>query len=144
MIDDPASHLAETRSRLREEAELARGMDEATYEADLQERIKAQLSPEVADEMFQAVPTAYQWSGLDRYWRKKAERERLAQFYARCSRMRSTASSIRSSGVVREMRKKPSPLGPYIEPGETTTAASSRTVSAKEVEVWPLGTGAQT
>jgi hypothetical protein len=25
--------------------------------------------------MFQAVPTAYQWSGLDRYWRKKAERE---------------------------------------------------------------------
>ena len=57
----------------------------------------------------------------------------------RCLRIRSTASSIRSSGVVSEMRKKPSPLGPYIEPGETTTAASSRTVSAKEVEVWPLG-----
>ena len=27
---------------------------------------------------------------------------------------------MRSSGVVSEMRKKPSPLGPYIEPGETT------------------------
>ena len=39
------------------------------------ERIAAQLDPEIADEMFQAVPTAYQWSGLDRYWRKKAERE---------------------------------------------------------------------
>ena len=50
-------------------------MDEETYEADLQRRIAAQLDPETADEMFQAVPTAYQWSGLDRYWRKKAERE---------------------------------------------------------------------
>ncbi len=58
--------------------------------------------------------------------------------------MRSTASEMRSSGVVSEMRKKPSPLGPYIEPGETTTAASSRTSSANEVEVWPSGTGAQT
>ena len=63
---------------------------------------------------------------------------------ARCSRIRSTASSMRSSGVVSEMRKKPSPLGPYIEPGETTTAASSSTSSANEVEVWPSGTGAQT
>ena len=62
----------------------------------------------------------------------------------RCSRIRSTASSMRSSGVVREMRKKPSPLGPYIEPGETITAASSSTSSEKEVEVWPSGTGAQT
>ncbi len=42
------------------------------------------------------------------------------------------------------MRKKPSPLGPYIEPGEMTTAASSSTRSQKEVEVWPSGTGAQT
>jgi glyoxylase-like metal-dependent hydrolase (beta-lactamase superfamily II) len=74
-VDEPAAHLAEARSRLREEAELAKGMDEETYEADLQRRIAAQLEPEVAEEMFQAVPTAYQWSGLDRYWRKKAERE---------------------------------------------------------------------
>ena len=62
----------------------------------------------------------------------------------RCDRRRSTASVSSSSGVVSEMRKKPSPLGPYIEPGETTTAASSSTSSANEVEVWPSGTGAQT
>ena len=74
-VDDPAAHLAEARRRLREEAELARQMDEETYEADLQKRIAAQLDPQTAGEMFQAVPTAYQWSGLDRYWRKKAERE---------------------------------------------------------------------
>jgi glyoxylase-like metal-dependent hydrolase (beta-lactamase superfamily II) len=71
-VDDPAAHLAEARRRLREEAELARRMDEATYEADLQRRIAAQLDREATDEMFQAVPTAYQWSGLNRYWRKKA------------------------------------------------------------------------
>jgi glyoxylase-like metal-dependent hydrolase (beta-lactamase superfamily II) len=74
-VDEPAAHLAEVRRRIRAEAELARQMDEATYEADLQRRIAARLDPETADEMFQAVPTAYQWSGLDRYWRKKAERE---------------------------------------------------------------------
>ena len=74
-VDDPATHLAEARRRLREEAELAHQMDEATYEADLQERIAATLDDaEATEEMFQAVPTAYQWSGLDRYWRKKAER----------------------------------------------------------------------
>ena len=74
-IEDPAAHLAEARRRLREEAELARGADEATYEADLQHRIAEQLDPETRDEMLQAVPTAYQWAGLDRYWRKKAGRE---------------------------------------------------------------------
>jgi hypothetical protein len=51
---------------------------------------------------------------------------------------------IRSSGVVSEIRKKPSPLGPYMEPGEMTTAAFSSTSSQKEVDVWPSGTGAQT
>ncbi len=75
-VEDPATHLATAKTRLREEAELARGTDEATYEADLQKRIAAHLDdPEATEEMFQAVPTAYQWSGLERYWRKKAERE---------------------------------------------------------------------
>jgi glyoxylase-like metal-dependent hydrolase (beta-lactamase superfamily II) len=74
-VDDVAPHLAEAKRRLRHEAELVRQMDEPTYEADLRSRVKAELDPEIRDEMFQAVPTAYQWSGLDRYWRKKAERE---------------------------------------------------------------------
>jgi glyoxylase-like metal-dependent hydrolase (beta-lactamase superfamily II) len=74
-VEDPAAHLPAVRERLREEAELAREFDEETYERDLQRRIVGQLGDEVAAEMFQAVPTAYQWSGLERYWRKKAERE---------------------------------------------------------------------
>jgi glyoxylase-like metal-dependent hydrolase (beta-lactamase superfamily II) len=74
-VDNPPEHLASVRHRLREEAELARKLDEETYERDLQRRIADQLGPAVSAEMFQAVPTAYQWSGLDRYWRKEAERE---------------------------------------------------------------------
>ena len=58
--------------------------------------------------------------------------------------MRPTASVMRSSGVVSEIRKKPSPEGPYIEPGEITTAASSSASSANDVEECPSGMGAQT
>jgi glyoxylase-like metal-dependent hydrolase (beta-lactamase superfamily II) len=74
-VENPAEHLAIVRARLREEAELAREMDEETYEADFQRRVKAAVDPDVYAEVMQAVPSAYQWSGLDRYWRKKAERE---------------------------------------------------------------------
>ena len=50
-----------------------------SYEADLQRRIASSRprrhGEETVAELLQAVPTAYQWRGLDRYWRKKAERE---------------------------------------------------------------------
>ena len=57
---------------------------------------------------------------------------------------RSTASVSRSSGVVSEIRKNPSPLGPYAPPGESTTAASSSTYSQYAAAFSnPSGTGAQ-
>jgi glyoxylase-like metal-dependent hydrolase (beta-lactamase superfamily II) len=80
-VEGPTEHLTIVRARLREEAELAGEMTEADYEADLQRRIKDDLHGEgltdegTVAELLQAVPTAYQWAGLDRYWRKKAERE---------------------------------------------------------------------
>jgi glyoxylase-like metal-dependent hydrolase (beta-lactamase superfamily II) len=74
-VENPAEHLAIVRARLREEAELAREMSEEAYEADFQRRVRESVDPEVSAEVLQAVPSAYQWSGLDRYWRKKAERE---------------------------------------------------------------------
>jgi glyoxylase-like metal-dependent hydrolase (beta-lactamase superfamily II) len=78
--DDVPGYLEGVRSRLREEAELAREMPEDAYEHGLQRRIREQLTAEglgeeTIAELLQAVPTAYQWSGLDRYWRKRAERE---------------------------------------------------------------------
>jgi glyoxylase-like metal-dependent hydrolase (beta-lactamase superfamily II) len=82
--DDVPGHLEAVRAKLREEADLARRMSEQEYNADLETRIRAQLRGEGIDgdtveELLQAVPTAYQWGGLDRYWRKKAEREAAPQ-----------------------------------------------------------------
>jgi glyoxylase-like metal-dependent hydrolase (beta-lactamase superfamily II) len=80
-VEEPAKHLEIVRERLREEAQLAREMTEEDYEQDLQRRIKDDLHGEglsddgTVAELLQAVPTAYQWAGLDRYWRKRAERE---------------------------------------------------------------------
>jgi len=75
-IEDPLPHLAQVRERLREEAGLARELDEEAYERRHRARI-AELadSEEAATELIQCVPPEYQWRGLDRYWRKRAERE---------------------------------------------------------------------
>jgi glyoxylase-like metal-dependent hydrolase (beta-lactamase superfamily II) len=78
--DDVPGHLEAVRARIREEADLARRMEAEEYDADLQRRLRAQLAEEghgeeTVAELLQAVPTAYQWRGLDRYWRKRAERE---------------------------------------------------------------------
>jgi glyoxylase-like metal-dependent hydrolase (beta-lactamase superfamily II) len=77
---DVPAYLDTARSRLRQEAELVKKMAEGDYERDLQRRIREQmtgegLGEETIAELLQAVPTAYQWRGLDRYWRKRAERE---------------------------------------------------------------------
>ncbi len=80
-IEAPLPHLEAVRARLREEAQLAQRLPQDEYEADLQRRISETLSEEGIEgedtvaEILQAVPTAYQWRGLDRYWRKRAERE---------------------------------------------------------------------
>ncbi|HET7588703.1 MAG TPA: MBL fold metallo-hydrolase [Solirubrobacterales bacterium] len=78
--EDVPAHLDQVRERLREEADLARHLSKEDYDADNEARIRRALAGEgiggeTFDELLQAVPTAYQWSGLDRYWRKKAERE---------------------------------------------------------------------
>jgi glyoxylase-like metal-dependent hydrolase (beta-lactamase superfamily II) len=78
--DDVPGHIETVRAKLRQEAELVRHLPHDQYNEDLEQRLRAQLTAEgmaeaTADELLQAVPTAYQWGGLDRYWRKKAERE---------------------------------------------------------------------
>ncbi len=78
--DDVPAYLETARTRLREEASLVKEMTQDAYERDLQRRIREQmtgegLGEETIEELLQAVPTAYQWRGLDRYWRKCAERE---------------------------------------------------------------------
>jgi glyoxylase-like metal-dependent hydrolase (beta-lactamase superfamily II) len=77
---DVPGYIEKVRAKLREEAGLARQMEQDAYNDDLERRIREELAAEgiegeTVDELLQAVPTAYQWAGLDRYWRKKAERE---------------------------------------------------------------------
>ena len=75
-IEEPIEHLELVRERLREEAELARGLSEEDYERRHRERVAtASDTAEAAEELIQSVPPQYQWRGLDRYWQKRAERE---------------------------------------------------------------------
>jgi glyoxylase-like metal-dependent hydrolase (beta-lactamase superfamily II) len=78
--EDVPGHIEAVKAKLRQEAGLARRMEKPQYDGDNEARIRRALAEEgiegdTVDELLQAVPTAYQWSGLDRYWRKKAERE---------------------------------------------------------------------
>ncbi|MFL5897278.1 MAG: MBL fold metallo-hydrolase [Solirubrobacterales bacterium] len=78
--EDVPGHLEGVRAKLRDEAEVARRMSKRDYGADYESRLRRELAAEgmegeTVEELLQAVPTAYQWSGLDRYWRKKTERE---------------------------------------------------------------------
>jgi glyoxylase-like metal-dependent hydrolase (beta-lactamase superfamily II) len=75
-VEDPAAHLDAVRQRIREEAELARELGEADYEQRAAAEVEAACADaEAVAVLLQAVPLEYQWRGLDRYWRKKAERE---------------------------------------------------------------------
>jgi glyoxylase-like metal-dependent hydrolase (beta-lactamase superfamily II) len=73
-VEEPAEHLAKVRERLREEAEQARQLPEDAYEARHRDLVAERAdSEQVAERLLQAVPPEYQWRGLDRYWRKRAE-----------------------------------------------------------------------
>jgi glyoxylase-like metal-dependent hydrolase (beta-lactamase superfamily II) len=75
-IDDPQEHLAVVRERLREETRLARELSEEDYEERHRALVAEHASnEEAATELIQCVPPQYQWRGLDRYWRKRSERE---------------------------------------------------------------------
>jgi glyoxylase-like metal-dependent hydrolase (beta-lactamase superfamily II) len=76
-IEEPIEHLELVRKCLREEANLARELSEDEYERHHRKRVEASAeSSEAAEEMIQCVPPQYQWRGLDRYWRKRAEAQR--------------------------------------------------------------------
>jgi glyoxylase-like metal-dependent hydrolase (beta-lactamase superfamily II) len=74
-VEEPATHLAYVRERLREEARLARALPEEEYEKRHRTLVAESADgPEEAAELLQCVPPEYQWRGLDRYWRKRDER----------------------------------------------------------------------
>jgi glyoxylase-like metal-dependent hydrolase (beta-lactamase superfamily II) len=75
-IEEPVAHLAALREALSEESEKARRMSVDEYQADFRRRIdKRTNSDEERAAIAQAAPLAHQYAGLERYWRKKGERE---------------------------------------------------------------------
>ncbi len=71
-VEEPGEHLATVRERLREEADLARELSEADYEARHRRLVAERAdSEQEATRLLQAVPPEYQWRGLDRYWSKR-------------------------------------------------------------------------
>jgi len=69
--EDPAEHLEAMRTELRRLAEAARSGERSDFLAALEERIGREPA-ETAERIRQAMPPEQVWSGLERYWSKRA------------------------------------------------------------------------
>lgn len=72
--DHVESHLARMEAWLRDATDQAQRGDREAFAGWLGERFESQGS-EVADRLRQAMPPDQLWLGLERYWRKRRERE---------------------------------------------------------------------
>ena len=73
--DDVESHIERLRGAIVSWGELAKVTDADGFAAALRGRGELRGGPCDGAFMAGAVPPGQQWPGLDRYWRKKAERE---------------------------------------------------------------------
>ena len=73
-VDDPGAQLGRMRASLRRNAELAREGDRDEFIATLEREIAAAADGDGAASFLQALPPDQSWLGLERYWRKRAER----------------------------------------------------------------------
>jgi glyoxylase-like metal-dependent hydrolase (beta-lactamase superfamily II) len=75
-VADVQRHLAEMRDRLAARATLAKTLDQAGFIDAIEEEVRAAApDPETAEAYNQAAIPEHLWAGLERYWRKRAERE---------------------------------------------------------------------
>jgi glyoxylase-like metal-dependent hydrolase (beta-lactamase superfamily II) len=72
--EDVAAQLDELGRRLDEWAELARSLDRDAFVATVRERIEAAAGAALLPAYTQAAPPEQLYAGLDRYWRKRAEK----------------------------------------------------------------------
>ena len=74
-FDDVGAQLDRVRSHLAEWGDLARELaDEEAFVARLEQRL-ASLDDATAERFIQAAPPVQMYLGLERYWRKRAEKE---------------------------------------------------------------------
>jgi glyoxylase-like metal-dependent hydrolase (beta-lactamase superfamily II) len=72
-VTEVEDHLHAIRTRLLDNAELARGMDKDEFVAAMKDLVAREQGEGVVDTFGQAAPYDHLYDGLERYWRKKAE-----------------------------------------------------------------------
>jgi glyoxylase-like metal-dependent hydrolase (beta-lactamase superfamily II) len=76
--DDVGEHIERLRGAIVQWGELAKVTDAEGFAAALRAAASSAGGPAAQRAMAGAVPPGQQWAGLDRYWRKRAEREAAA------------------------------------------------------------------
>ncbi len=74
-VDDPPAQVERVRESLRRNGERARGGDEDSFVSGLVGELEDQADEEIVARLRQAAPPEQLWLGLERYWRKRAERQ---------------------------------------------------------------------
>jgi glyoxylase-like metal-dependent hydrolase (beta-lactamase superfamily II) len=77
-VDDVSGQLDQVRSWLDEFGALARDLSTEDFAARVEERMRSSTNDEAGDRLVQAAPPEQLHLGLERYWRKRAEREGAA------------------------------------------------------------------
>jgi glyoxylase-like metal-dependent hydrolase (beta-lactamase superfamily II) len=75
VAEDVWAQLERTRDSLRFQSEVAAGGDRDRFLRELDARIDGGTDAETAHSLRQASPPDQLWQGLERYWRKRRERE---------------------------------------------------------------------
>jgi glyoxylase-like metal-dependent hydrolase (beta-lactamase superfamily II) len=77
-VTDVEDQLHRARTSLLDNADLARGHGEEDFIRRIEESSRAETDEEAAERLEQAAPAIQLYQGLERYWRKRAEREAAA------------------------------------------------------------------
>jgi glyoxylase-like metal-dependent hydrolase (beta-lactamase superfamily II) len=75
LVEDPGRQLEAVSEALQRNAALAQRGDREAFLTEVEGEIDSIADPETAVRMRQAWPPDHQWLGLERYWRKREERE---------------------------------------------------------------------
>ncbi len=78
-VDDPAAQIEALRERLERWGALAGEGDRERFIEAIEDEIRANADEGTFERYRQAAPPDQLWLGLERYWRKRAEREAAAE-----------------------------------------------------------------
>jgi hypothetical protein len=73
-VDDPGAQIERVRAWLSDWGPKARDLEKDEFVRQVAARMH-EAGDEIGDRLEQAAPPDQLWLGLDRYWRKRAERE---------------------------------------------------------------------